>query len=104
MIGQTVSHYKILNRLGTGGMGTVYEARDTKLDRIVALKFLRTHAGRKETAIKRFINEAKAASALDHPNICTIYNIDEAEDGQMFIAMAQRHTQHALDLDALSLL
>ena len=88
MIGKTISHYKILSKLGSGGMGTVYKARDTKLDRSVALKFLPPHLSRAEEEKKRFIHEAKAASALDHPNICNIYEIDETEDGQMFIAMA----------------
>ncbi|NIX56112.1 MAG: protein kinase [candidate division Zixibacteria bacterium] len=88
MIGKVISHYKILMELGRGGMGTVYKAQDTKLDRFVALKFLPPHLIQDEENKKRFIYEAKAASALDHPNICTTYEIDETEDGQMFIAMA----------------
>ena len=88
MIGKMISHYRVLEKLGSGGMGTVYKAQDIKLDRFVALKFLPPHLSQAEEEKKRFIHEAKAASALDHPNICTIYEIDETEDGQMFIAMA----------------
>jgi serine/threonine protein kinase/cephalosporin-C deacetylase-like acetyl esterase len=88
MIGKTVSHYKVIEKLGGGGMGIVYKAQDLKLDRFVALKFLSPHLSQAEEEKKRFIQEAKAASALDHPNICNIYEIDETEDEQMFIAMA----------------
>ena len=88
MIGKTIHHYKIREKLGSGGMGTVYKAIDTKLDRPVALKFLAPHLSRDENEKKRFIHEAKAISALDHPNICSIFEINETDDGQMYIAMA----------------
>lgn len=88
MIGKTISHYKILEKLGSGGMGDVYIAEDTKLKRTVALKFLPQNLTRDDEAKKRFLYEAQAASALDHKNIGSIYEIDETEDRQMFIAMA----------------
>jgi serine/threonine protein kinase/tetratricopeptide (TPR) repeat protein len=88
MVGTTISHYQILERLGGGGMGVVYRARDLSLDRFVALKFLPPELTRDPEAKERFIHEAKAASSLDHNNICTIHEIGETSDGQLFIAMA----------------
>ena len=93
MIGENISHYKILEKIGGGGMGIVYKAQDLNLDRFVALKFLPPTLSLDEETKQRFIHEAKSASSLQHQNICTIHEIDETEDlpalagGQLFICM-----------------
>ena len=90
MIGQTISHYKILSKLGEGGMGVVYKAEDTKLKREVAIKFLPHHIAASEEERKRFKIEAQAAAALNHPHIATMYNIEEVDD-EMFIVIIVGH-------------
>ena len=86
-IGSTISHYQIVEKLGEGGMGVVYKAEDTKLERTVALKFLADHLLSDDEAKQRFLREAKAAAALHHSNVCPVYEIDDV-DGKTFLAMA----------------
>ena len=88
MIGKTISHYKIIKKIGEGSKGVIYKAKDLKLDRFVALKFLPQNLLSNKEEKERFLYEARTVSKLDHPKVCTVYEIDESEDGQIFICMA----------------
>ena len=96
--GATLGPYAILAELGHGGMGVVYTARDPRLDRQVAIKVLPPDLTRDDTAKKRFLQEAKAASALDHPNICTIHEINETDDGQLYLVRGALAVDEAVDI------
>ena len=93
LVGSAVAHYEVLAKLGGGGMGVVYSARDLRLGRLVALKFLPPQWSHDESAKQRFLREAQAASATQHRNICTIHDIETAADGQLFIVMAHYEGQ-----------
>src|SRR6266700_7227318 len=93
MIGETISHYRITDKLGAGGMGVVYKAQDLQLERFVALKFLPRDLALSEADRERFLREARSASALDHPNIGVIHGIDKTGDGRMCIGMAYYEVQ-----------